>query len=146
MRSRLDRRIAASDPVASAERTLREAQLTAPRNQRRIARELRRVIAYADEHRGGRPISSVAIDPRAVRRGRRAIVELAEQLERAGSVSARGIVLAESLLTDGLSPLFNRYAERTVAGAVRDIRQALEERPSGAAQRAVATSTAANSR
>lgn len=146
-RGRLDRRIAAGESgVAVPELALREAQLTSPRNQQRIARDLRRVVAYADEHRGGRPISSVAIYTQAVRRGRWALAELAEQLERAGAVDARGIVLARSLLTDGLSPLFNRHADRTVAGAVRDVRQALEVRSPSAAQTAVATSTATNSR
>ncbi|HXD55264.1 MAG TPA: hypothetical protein VN618_10965 [Solirubrobacteraceae bacterium] len=128
-RGRLERRIAAGEPRGSSpELALREAQLTDPRSQRRIARDLRRVVAYADAHRSGRAISSVVIDARMVRRGRWAIVELAEQLERAGKVDPRGVVLARELLTDGSGPLFNRHADRTVARAARDVRDALDGR------------------
>jgi len=128
-RGRLERRIAAGEPRGgSPELALREAQLTDPRNQRRLARDLRRVVAYADEHRSGGVSSSVVIDARMVRRGRWALVELAERLERAGTVDPRGVVLARELLTDGSGPLFNRHADRTVARAVRDVRDALDGR------------------
>jgi hypothetical protein len=126
-RGRLDLRIAAGVACETSEQlALRARQLTDPSNQRRIARELRRVIDYAERHRSGAAISAVVIDAPSVRRGRRPIAELAEQLERAGPASPRGIVLAQTLLTDGASPLFNRHADRTVASAVRDIREALE--------------------
>jgi hypothetical protein len=126
-RRRLDLRIAAGVARETSEQlALRAGQLTDPSNQRRIARDLRRVIDYAERHRSGAAISAVVIDAPSVRRGRRPIAELAEQLERAGPASPRGIVLAQALLTDGASPLFNAHADRTVASAVRDIREALE--------------------
>ncbi len=126
-RGRLDRSIGdGREAEASVELLLRIEQLTSPANQRRVARDLRRIVDYADRHRSGRVISSVVIDPSSVRRGRWAISELAEQLERGGAVEPRGIVLANELLTNGLGPLFNRHADRTVARAVRDVRAALE--------------------
>jgi hypothetical protein len=133
-RGRLDRRIAAGAACETSEQlALRAKQLTDPSNQRRIARDLRRVIDYAERHRSSATVSAVVIDAPSVRRGRRPIAELAEQLERAGPASPRGIVLAWALLTDGASPLFNRHAGRTVASAVRDIREALErDGPAGA--------------
>jgi hypothetical protein len=126
-RGRLDRRIAAgADRAGSEQLALRATQLSDPRNQRRIARDLRRVVAYADRQRPGAAISAVVIDAPSVRRGRRAIAELAEQLERAGPADPRGVALAAAMLSDGASPLFNGHADRTVAGAVRDIREALD--------------------
>ncbi len=129
-RGRLDRMIAAGErPVDGADLALRAEQLTDSQNQQRIARDLRRVMDYAEEHRSGVVASSVMIDAAVVRRGRWALAELAEQLERAGTVDPRGVALAQQLLSDGLSPLFNRHADRTIARAARDIREALEGRP-----------------
>ena len=84
---------------------------------------------YADR-RGSQPIiSSVVVEPRAVRGGRRAILELAERLEAAMPVSARGVALARALLTDGRSPLFNPHCERTVSEAAWEVKEALDECP-----------------
>lgn len=126
-RGSLDRRLVAGERSHADEQiALRASQLSDPANQRRIAGDLRRVIAYAEKNRAGTVISSVVIDAPSVRRGGWAIAELAEQLERAGTVDPRGVVLAQMLLTDGGSPLFDRHADRTLARAVRDIRVALE--------------------
>jgi hypothetical protein len=123
---RLDRQIAAGYPCEAApELALRAKNLTDPRTQQKIARNLRGVVRYVDRMRPHRGISSVVISPRAVRSGRRAICELAEQLERAAPVNPRGIVLAQSLLTDGTSPFFNPHSEQTVAEAVRETQEAL---------------------
>jgi hypothetical protein len=129
-RRQLDRQIAAGYSCdAAAELMLRAKHLTSPRTQRQIARNLRGVIHYVGRTKSHRGISSVVIIPRAVRTGRRAISELAAQLERAAPVNPRGIVLAQSLLTEGVSPLFNPYCERTVAEAIREAQGALEEHP-----------------
>jgi hypothetical protein len=126
-RGRLDRQIGAGHRCeASPELALRAKHLTDPRRQRKIARNLRGVLRYADRREGRRGISSVVILPEAVRGGRRAICELAEQLERAAAVNPRGVVLAQSLLTDGTSPLFNPHSERTVAEAMKEVREALD--------------------
>jgi hypothetical protein len=124
---RLDRQIAAGYPCEAApELALRAAHLTDPRTQQKIARNLRGVVRYVDRAQPNRGISSVVINPQAVRSGRRAICELAEQLERAGPVNPRGVVLAQSLLTDGVGPLFNPHSRQTVAEAIRETREALE--------------------
>jgi hypothetical protein len=129
-RGRLDRQLVAGHAHdAAPELTLRARHLTNPRTQRDIARNLRGIVRYADREQSRRAISCVVISPPAVRAGRRAICELAEQLERAAPVNPRGIVLARALLTDGNSPLFNPDPERTVAEAIREIQDALEEQP-----------------
>ena len=129
-RGRLDRQIAAGHAHdADAELALRAKHLINPRTQRDIARNLRGVVRYVDRNASRRGISCVVISPRAVRGGRTAICELAEQLERAAPVNPRGIVLAQALLTDADSPLFNPDPEQTVAEAAREIQDALEEQP-----------------
>jgi hypothetical protein len=74
-------------------------------------------------------MSCLVISSRAVNGGRTAICELAEQLERAAAVNPRGIVLAQALLTDGNSPLFNPDPERSVTEATREIQSVLAENP-----------------
>lgn len=129
-RARLDRRIAAGYPCdADTDLALRARQLVAPRSQHQLARNLRGILRYVERTPSRRTISAVAIEPRAVRMGRGAIIDLAEQLERAAAANPRGIVLAKALLSDGLSPLFDARSERTVTEAVREVQRALEEPP-----------------
>jgi hypothetical protein len=126
-RSRLDRQIAAGNPSPSAaERELRARQLTSPRAQRRAAQNLRRTVRYVDRV-GSRPnFSAVVTNRGAVRAGRESILGLAERLETAAPVNARGMVLAGRLLTDGTtSPLFHGTPERTVDQAIWEISDAL---------------------
>lgn len=128
-RWRLDRQIAAGGlREGGAELELRSSQLTAPDAQRALARNLRRIIAFADTNPSRPSLSAVVIEPAAVRRGRAAMVELAEQLERAPRVDARGILLARALLTDVLSPVFDADAERSLTEAVREVQSALDAR------------------
>lgn len=129
-RARLDRQLVAGHAYDSApELTLRAKHLTNPRTQRDIARNLRGIVRYVDRQKSRSGISCVVISPRAVKGGRTAICELAEQLERAAPVSPRGIVLAQEFLTDGNSPLFNPDSERSVAEATREIQSVLAENP-----------------
>ena len=129
-RARFDRQIAAGHPFdADADLALRARQLVAPRSQHQLARNLRGILRYVERTPSRRTISAVVIEPRAVRMGRSAIIDLAEQLERAAAVNPRGIVLAKALLTDGLSPLFDPRSDRTVTEAVREVHRALEEPP-----------------
>lgn len=129
-RAKLDRQIASGHPdVVDPPRALRARQLTAPDTRRDIAGSLRNIMDYADR-RGSQPIiSAVVVEPRAVRCGRRAILELAERLEAAMPVSARGVALARALLTDGRSPLFNPHCERTVSEVAWEVKDALDECP-----------------
>jgi len=129
-RAKLDRKIAGGPPdIADSALALRARQLTAPGTRREIAGSLRNIMDYADR-RGSQPIiSAVVVEPRAVRCGRRAILELAERLEAAMPVSARGVALARALLTDGRSPLFNPHCERTVSEVAWEVKDALDECP-----------------
>lgn len=131
-RSRLDRQISVEHRCeGSPEIRLRARQLADPRTQQGIARNLRRIIRYVDRRRSRGSISSVIIEPAAVWQGRQAILDLAEQLERGDPVRPRGVVLAQVLLTDAISPLSNPHSEQTVTEAAREVREALEEPPAG---------------
>jgi hypothetical protein len=127
LRGRLDRRIACGDRCDSTDLlAIRASQLTHPRTRHQTARGLRRIVGYADRL-GSRPnFSAVMIERAAVIAGRQAILGLAERLDGAAQVSPRGVALARQLLSDGLSPLFNRHAERSVIQAIWEVEDALE--------------------
>ena len=131
----LDRRIAAGRPIdASAALRLRAEQLTDHRARLRLARDLRGAVEYVDRLGSRRMISAVVIEPAAVIAGRQALLGLAERLERPSPVSPRGVGLVVVLLTDGLSPLFNPRAGRTVVEAVWEVADALEIETAAPAQ------------
>lgn len=122
----LDRQIAGGDACEqTGALALRIAQLTDPSTRRRTARELRGVVEHVDDREPGPNISAVVIEPAAVRAGREALLGLAERLESSAPVSARGVALARALLTEGVSPLYNPYCERTVNEAVFEVQDAL---------------------
>jgi len=130
----LDRRIAAGEACdASPEYTLRVRQLTALSARRELAVSIRGVVKYAEREPATSPISAVVIKPTAVRRGRAALLDLADQIELAHRVDPRGVVMARNLLRNGCSPLFNPNAERTVTESVREIQDALVLYPLAAA-------------
>ena len=126
-RTRLDRQIVAGCPCEStAALALRACQLIDRRTRRRLARNLRRVVAYADRSERRAPFSAVVTDCAAVRAGREPILGLAERLEQGGPVHPMGVILACRLLTGGIdSPLFNPRCERTVDQAVWEVADAL---------------------
>jgi len=129
-RGRLDRQIAAGHRCeGSAELALRARQLSDSRTQQELAHNLRGIIDYVDRRGSRKVISSVIVERAAVRRGRSAILDLAEQLERVAPVNPRGIVLARVLITDGLSPLFNPHCERSVTEAAQEVQEALQANP-----------------
>jgi hypothetical protein len=126
-RVKLDRTIAGERPFeVTRALALRIEQLTAKTTRHRIASELRAVVEYADRNDSVSPrLTAVMIEPAAVRAGREAILGLAERLQSTAPLSARGVVLARALLTDGRSPLFNPLSDRTVVEAVFDVQDAL---------------------
>jgi hypothetical protein len=129
-RAALDRQIAAGRPYRStAALALRASQLTELRTRRQIARSLRNVLEYADYRVTHRGISSVVVEPAAVRAARHAILGLAERLERPEAVSPVGVARAQQMLTDGLSPLFNRNSERTATEEIWNVQDALQPAP-----------------
>jgi hypothetical protein len=123
----LDRRIAAgADCAATPALELRASQLASARTRRRLARELRALVEYAERVRSRPAYSAVVIDRRAVSRGRHAILGLAERLEGQAPVSPRGVTLVRRLLTDGLGPLFNPHSQQTVIQVVWNLEDALD--------------------
>jgi hypothetical protein len=126
-RGRLDRQIASGRPCeSSAALALRATQLTDTHARRHLARDLRGIVDYVDLHGSGPVLSAVVIDRAAVRESRHAILGLAERFEGEVPVSPRGVALARALMTDGLSPLFNRACERTATQAIWEVEDALE--------------------
>jgi hypothetical protein len=129
-RGSLDRQIAAGRPYDStAALALRASQLTHPRTLRQAACQLHRIVEYVDRP-GPHPIfTAVVIERAAVMAGRHAVLGLAERLEGSAPVSPRGVALVRLLVSDGLSPLFNRHCERTVIQAIWEVEDALEALP-----------------
>lgn len=126
-RRKLDRQIgAARERESTAMLALRERQLVHPRTLQQVVRNLRETVEYVDRLGSRRVLSTVVTDRAAVRAGREAILGLADRIEAAGPVSPRGIALAWTFLTDGLSPLYNPSSERTVIELVWEIADALE--------------------
>ncbi len=126
-RGALDRRIAAGRPYKStAALALRARQLCDVRTRKQIAGSLRAVVDYAEYRSTHRVISAVVVEPAAVRRARNPILGLAERLEGPGQVNPAGVARAQVMLTDGLSPLYNRNCPRTVTQAIYEVQDALE--------------------
>jgi hypothetical protein len=126
-RGKLDRQIAASRAHApSAALELRIRQLTDARAQRRTADSLRRVVKHVDRLGNRIDYSPVPLHRAAVRTAREAILGLADRLDTAAPVNARGMVLARELVTDGAtSPLYDGGCGRTITEAIWDIAHAL---------------------
>jgi len=123
----LDRQIAAgrqweSNPALA----LRARQLVDPRTRQQIACSLREIVDYADDRMSRRLISAVVVEPAAVRRARHPILGLAERLEGGAQLNAAGVARVQVLLTDGLSPLYDRHCPRTVTQAIYEVQDALE--------------------
>jgi hypothetical protein len=132
-RGTLDRQIASGRTFLSTPAlALRVQQLAEPRTRRHLARALRGIVDYADQHTTGRVFSAVVVEPRAVLRARHPMLGLAERLESPAQVNPAGIARAQVLITDGLSPLFDRNCLRTVTQAIFEVQDALEgELPDG---------------
>src|ERR1017187_1384898 len=86
---------------------LRARQLTHWRTRKQIADQLREVVRYVDRAGSRRAISAVVIEREAVADGRKPILRLAKRLEETTPTTPKGVSLAQTLLTDGLGPLFN---------------------------------------
>ncbi len=123
---RLDRRILAGcDPQESPELALRVRQLTDPHTRRELAQSIRRTVRYAERDAAPSPLSAVMVQRPAVKFGRAALIDLADQLELAARVSPRGMVLANEFVRDGFSPLYDSWAPRTVTEVAREVQDAL---------------------
>jgi hypothetical protein len=129
-RRRLDRQIVTGDASDAPELLLRVHQLTGSGSQRAAARSLRQVVSHVDAVGHGPDFSAVVVDRRAVRTSREALLGLADRLDRADDVSARGMVLVAELLTDGVaSPLYGSHGQPALTEAIWEISDALGAEP-----------------
>jgi hypothetical protein len=118
-RTRLDRELAGGCGWdASEDLALRARQLVDPVRCRQFARSLRRALAAADDPLLVLRSASVPASREALTGWREALLGLAERLERPGPINPCGVARTRALLTDGLGPLYNRDAERSIAEAV----------------------------
>ncbi|MGA2015106.1 MAG: hypothetical protein ABSH51_31885 [Solirubrobacteraceae bacterium] len=100
-----------------ADRAWRARQLSDPATRRELACSLRRVVAEADRPTVG-VLNAVPVQRRAVARWREALLGIAELLERPLPVSAGGVARVAVLVSDGLGPLYNPRATRSLGDAV----------------------------
>jgi len=101
----------------------REAELTSPRERQRLRRDLARMLRTADPAR--MPSASPLQRP-AVRANAALFERLDERLADERPVTAKGMLLAESLLESPASPLYNEDADTLVPRALSRVLGALE--------------------
>jgi hypothetical protein len=103
-----------ADPTATPERALRASQLTSGRRRRQMIRTWRRAIAEARQPAVTRAMVGI-INRRAVLEAEDAIQELIERLRSPDPVTAKGMAMAERIVTDGASsPLYNPSGRGTL--------------------------------
>jgi hypothetical protein len=118
-RHRLDHQLADGlDPLDLTERALRATQLAAMPAQRRTARSLRRVVKEAGRPTGLALEATIPVSQRAVLTWRQGLLGLADRLERPEPVNPCGVARALVLLTDGVGPLYDPGAARSMGDAV----------------------------
>jgi hypothetical protein len=129
-RGALDRKIAAGRPYHGAPALeLRARQLSQASSRQQIASSLRDTVDFAEQRASNRVPSAAVVESAAVRRAREPILGLAERLEGPAQLNPAGIARARVLITDGLSPLFDRYCPQTVTQAIYEVQDALEQDP-----------------
>jgi hypothetical protein len=124
-RGSLKRALAAgAEPSSSPDLTRRAGQLTSPRHRRKLAAGLNRTLREAEQSRA--PFTAaVPLRRREILDARAEIERLARDLLAPGEVQARGVVLVQNLLTDGLSPFFTPAREGELERSVRHAHAAL---------------------
>jgi hypothetical protein len=116
---RLDHELAHGlDPCELGERALRAGQLAAMPARRRTARSLRGVVAAAGRPNGLLLDPGIPVSRRAVLTWRQGLLGLADRLERPEPVNPCGVARALVLLTDGVGPLYDVSAGRSLGDAV----------------------------
>jgi hypothetical protein len=102
---RLDARLAAGeDPIADAAVARRSTQLVSTRVRRRIAAGVERLCSESAERPGF--TAAIPVHRRAVQIARPALAQLAAALRSRDSVQPRGVALAQLLLTEPGSALY----------------------------------------
>jgi hypothetical protein len=118
-RERLDRQLAERrGPQMSPELGLRAEQLNMARTRRVIARRLRRKLGAAGQATSplpvGRPLARDQILAESD-----ALMDLIRRLEAPGRAEPMGVALARLLLTDPVSPIYERAEPATLFMVVR---------------------------
>jgi hypothetical protein len=100
----------------------RTSELTSRAHRRAVAGEVHRLVHELDATSlpGAVPLNRAAARPFG-----RELELLAETLAGDKTVSARGVLLAQRLLTSSRSPLYNRDAAETLSAQLRRVRAAL---------------------
>jgi hypothetical protein len=121
----LDRRLAeGADPDSDRLLRLRAARLLTPSARATVATGLEGVVATTRKPRS--PFSAaVPIRRGAVRGARRELMALAGDLRHMRVVEARGVAMAQRLVTDPFSPLYTAASSDEVADAVHAAAAAL---------------------
>lgn len=122
----LDRQLAAgTSPRLSPVLALRAQTLTARRSRERVADGLARAIRDA---RAGTPGFSAAVRPhrQELLAASTVIGTLERRLRAAEPVSARGVALLRTLLSDGASPLYRPHERGALGSQLRAAAAALE--------------------
>jgi hypothetical protein len=122
----LDRELAAGCSADAVRiRALRADQLVTPAHRRRLGREWQGLVARA--HSGPEVFSSrVPLRHTRVLAAEHDILALADALRSPLPVPARGVALAQLLLTDGSGPLYSAGNRADLGQAVRDATRHLD--------------------
>jgi len=110
-------------PTASPLVTWRTAELTSPRHRRVVAAEAARLARDLDASTlpGAVPLNRAVVRPY-----RYELEALAATLGGGQPIGARGMLLAEQLLSSPASPLYDRAAADTLEPRLRRVRAALQ--------------------
>jgi hypothetical protein len=121
----LDRELAAgASPDGDPARALRAHRLIGARGRRQLVLAIERVLREASEPSRQRT-AEAPICRRNVRDAQRQLERLADRLAT-GPVDARGVALAQALLTDGAGPLYSRVASTSLLALAEQATIALE--------------------
>jgi hypothetical protein len=116
----LDAQLAAGAPTDTDRlRAVRAAMLVAPAKRRQLARGWQSVVQSGPWEPSVRR-SAVEVRRSQVLTALDEIHELIAALGAEGPVAARGVAVAELLLTDGTGPLYNANSPRNVRDEIRD--------------------------
>jgi hypothetical protein len=124
-----DRLLSGGESDGSPVVLVRRAQLLQRRYRAAVAAALRRMIDAARRNEPSFFAARLQLKAPEVLASAPLILTLADELEHEESVSPRGVILADRLVTDGDSPVYMptplRHPAETVESAVRHARAAL---------------------
>jgi hypothetical protein len=127
-RNCLDAELAGGGDDASAERTLRAAQLVDPATCRQLARSLRGLVQAAE--RPGRALGTAApVCRESVLTWRGGLLGLADRLDRPDPPNACGVARLVTLLSDGGSALYCSMPQRSLGEMIFWIADGLQPCP-----------------